>query len=61
MSWTLVICIGVNWAGCGAWQRVDIPNRDDCFAAASAAKVDGVNSVAYCIPKPPATLQDLNK
>ncbi len=51
MTWTLVICIGVSSFGCGVPRRIEGLDKATCFEAAAAAKVDGVNSVAYCIPE----------
>lgn len=60
MSWVLVICLGVSWAGCGAVQIAEYPTEDSCYRALAALKTGDQaisesdnkrNTVAYCKPK----------
>lgn len=60
MSWVLVICLGVSWAGCGAVQTADYPTEDSCYRALEAMKTGDQavaesgnkrNTIAYCKPQ----------
>jgi len=34
--WTLTICLGITWAGCGSIMYRDYPNEDSCYRALKA-------------------------
>lgn len=53
MTWTLVICIGVSWAGCEETRTSPGLSYDQCIAAleAEAAEIDLVTSAAFCRPE----------
>jgi len=57
--WTLVISIGVTWAGCGAQQWATYPSEDSCYRALREMKTGDQpiaesknkrNTIAYCRP-----------
>jgi hypothetical protein len=59
MIWTLYLCIGVTWAGCGAWQRIPFPTEEACYKSLREMKTGDQpiaesnkkrNTVAYCYP-----------
>lgn len=58
--WELVICIGVTWAGCGAYHAPIYPSEESCYRALREMKTGDQpimesgkkrNTVAYCKPK----------
>lgn len=52
MTWTLAVCIGVTWAGCGSWVSDDYPTEEACQKALSTMVKPGNDKVvAYCYPK----------
>lgn len=55
----LVLVLAITWAGPGQVQRVEFPNREDCFEALSHMRIEGLEReagedskevVAYCRP-----------
>ena len=57
--WTLIMCIGVSWAGCASVQYAEYPSEDSCYRALREMKTGDQqigesgakrNTVAYCRP-----------
>jgi hypothetical protein len=57
--WTLIICIGVTWAGCANVHYAEYPSEDSCYRALREMKTGDQqvaesgkkrNTVAYCKP-----------
>jgi hypothetical protein len=59
MIWTLYVCVGIYWGGCGMSNRIDMPSEEACFRALAAIRFDELatgenrrSAIAYCAPKP---------
>lgn len=57
--WTLIVCIGVTWAGCGSTHWATYPSEDSCYRALKEMKTGDQpvaesgkkrNTIAYCRP-----------
>lgn len=60
MTWTLVLCAGISWAGCAYVKAIPMPSEESCFKALAAIRYDEDatgearrSAVSYCAPFPP--------
>ncbi len=66
MIWTLSVCVGITWAGCGAIIYRDYPNEDSCSRALCEMKENSQmvsesdkkrSGFAVCAPKEKAIVK----
>lgn len=48
---TLMVCVGASWAGCGFFDRSTYPSKTECEAAKTQVVMTDVHGVVYCRPK----------